>query len=169
METINHIKAKAVELIKEGGIINLSRSNLCDAAGVPVGSFQHVMGCTFETFLAELITEHNGELPTNVVTRGRVTPILRKEQILNSAIGHAIDVGFYRMTREGVAERADVSPGTIQKYFKTMPQLKRAVMRAAVQREEVVIVAQGLANDDPQARKAPDVLKQKAADYIGGC
>lgn len=89
-------------------------------------------------------------------------PAERHEQILNGAIEHAAAVGFGRMTRGGVAAACGLAPASINLHFSTMTQLRRDVMRAAVKREILPIVAQGLALKDPHACKAPAQLRERA-------
>lgn len=89
-------------------------------------------------------------------------PAERHEQILNGAIEHAKAVGFGRMTRDGVAALCGLAPASINLHFSTMTQLRRDVMRAAVKREILPIVAQGLAMKDPHACKAPHALQERA-------
>ena len=98
----------------------------------------------------------------------RLTPKERKAQILQAALDIAAQSGVDRLVVSEVATRVGVTKGLVLHYFSTMPQLKRAVMRAAVKQEVVSVVARGLALDDPQARKAPDDLRAKAALYLAG-
>lgn len=92
----------------------------------------------------------------------RLKPEIRRAQILEFAVQAAREHGYQRITRDDVARRAGVSTGLVTRYFNTMPQLKRAVMRYAVRHEILEIVAQGLAAADPHARKASQELKQRA-------
>ena len=164
MKQQEHVRRTAIKLIKKNGLINLSRESLCIESGIPDGSFPHVMGCTFSELVKEL-----GELEkyaTTVrtpVTKSRANPVLRKEQILAVAVDVARKVGCHRVTRDEVAHRAGVSMGLVSKYFGTMNQLRRAIMRAAIQQEIPSIILMGLANNDPQAEKAPAELKALAA------
>ena len=48
------VKQTAIDMVEEAGLINLSRSALCARAGIPDGSFPHVMGCNFSEFVEEL-------------------------------------------------------------------------------------------------------------------
>lgn len=92
----------------------------------------------------------------------------RRAQLLDIALSIAEAKGYQKVTRELIATRAGVSPATVTAYFKTTPQMKRDIMRAAVKREMAAIVAQGLAAQDPHARKAPDRLRQAAAAILIG-
>lgn len=92
----------------------------------------------------------------------KLTSTERRAQLLDIACTIARKVGYLKVTREAIAAKADCSPATVTAYFKTTPQLKRDIMRAAVKLPDLVIIAQGLANKDPHAQKAPDDLKQKA-------
>lgn len=92
----------------------------------------------------------------------RLKPEDRRARILEHAVEAARSIGYQHITRDEVARRAAVSVGLVTRYFGTMPKLKRAVMRAAIQGEVLEVVAQGLAAADPHARKAPNDLKQRA-------
>lgn len=98
----------------------------------------------------------------------RLDPNDRRNEILKSAMTQAKVVGYQNITRDSVADGASCSTGLVTRYFNTMGQLKRAVMRAAVHDGDAIIVAQGLAANDPQAKKASDALRQKAAKIISG-
>lgn len=105
---------------------------------------------------------------------------VRREQILNAALTLSATKGYPNITRDAVAVAAGLSAGTVNKYFSTMPQVKHAVMRYAVnlasrpksltvgvvdnrQRELALqVVAQGLALNDKQALKAGDEVKKAA-------
>lgn len=70
------------------------------------------------------------------------------------------------MTRDLIAAQANVSPGLVSLYLGTMTKLRRTVMREAVKRGMASIVAEGLAERDPQALKAPAELKSAAAEHL---
>ena len=165
MSNKERVKEVALAMIEKSGLINLSRFELCKKADIPFGSFPHVMGCTFSEFISGLYKEVK-ETKVHTVNKTRVLPLLRKDQILNASIDVALNNGYDKMTRCEIALYAGVSVGLITNYFGTMRQLKRAVMRAAIQREIPEIIAQGLANNDPNAQKASDELKAKAVASI---
>ena len=96
----------------------------------------------------------------------RMNPAHRREQILNAAVGMATDVGLQKTTRDGIAERAGVSMGLVTRYFNTMTQLRRAVMRTAVKNEVLGVIAEGLVMGDPHAKKASPGLKERALAFI---
>ncbi len=56
--------------------------------------------------------------------------------------------------------------GLVSKYFGTMKQLKREIIRAAIKQEIPEIIAQGLANGDKRAAKAPQQLKERAIEIF---
>lgn len=159
------VKAVAIEMVKETGLINLARKELCERAGIPDGSFPHVMECNFSEFVNELRDEHI-EQKFAIVSKSRVPAVMRKENILGVALLLAKDIGYTKITRDGVAEKAGVSMGLVTKYFGTMHRLKVDVMRAAIKQEVPEIIAQGLANGDERAKKAPQQLKDQAAVLI---
>lgn len=159
------VKAAAIKMVKESGLINLARRELCDRAGIPDGSFPHVMGCTFAKFVEELRKE-NIEQGIAPVSKRRAPATLRKEQLLEVAIKLSVEDNYAKITRHLVAEKAGVSMGLVTKYFGTMNHLKKEVMRAAVKRGIASIIAQGLANGDERAKKAPTELKSEAIKLI---
>ncbi|MCH9712703.1 MAG: TetR/AcrR family transcriptional regulator [Proteobacteria bacterium] len=161
----SHITNIALDMIHSNGLINLSRLELCERAGIADGSFPYHMGCTFTEFVSKLRPQVEDQTIHKVV-KLRVDPALRKDHILDCAIVVAMDKGYNKVTRDEVAEAAGVSMGLITHYFETMNQLKRDIMRAAVKRGIPEIVAQGLVNKDRHALKASKELKTKAANII---
>ena len=93
-------------------------------------------------------------------------PEVRKEQILDAAIKVAEKNDYFTMRREDIARVAGCSDGSVSRYFGTMNQLRKAVMRHAVHHGHHIIVAQGLMRGDRQARKASQELKNEAASHI---
>ena len=160
-----HVTKTALVMVKKSGLINLSQRDLCQKSGIPDGSWFHIMECKFSEFVDGLQLNGYGAIP-QTVNKIRANPTLRRNQILNVALDLAKEIGYNKMTRDGIAERAGISMGLVTKYFKTMTQLRRAVIRAAIACEIPEIIAQGLANKDDHALKAPDKLKAKAIKLI---
>ena len=96
----------------------------------------------------------------------RMAPADRREQILDAAVAMAKDAGFQKITRDGIAIRAGVAMGLVTRYFGTMTQLRRAVMRSAVKNEVISVIAEGLAIGDPHAKKAGPELKARVISFI---
>lgn len=164
MATKQKVIKTAEAMIVEKGLINLSRKELCNRAGISDGSFIYIMGCSFTEFVNGL---RNNSNKIHAVNKSRVIPLLRKDHILNVAVELSQQPGGYNsLTREAIAETAGVSTGLINNYYGTMKQLRRAIMRAAINRNIPVIVAQGLAIGDNHAKKAPKNLKNQAANLI---
>jgi hypothetical protein len=100
--------------------------------------------------------------------RQRFTPDVRKEQILTAALSLAATRGYLTVTRDQVADASGVSTALIQYHFKTMAQFRRSLMRHAIAKSCLRVLAQGLACGDEHACKAPDDLKQRAVASLGG-
>jgi AcrR family transcriptional regulator len=92
----------------------------------------------------------------------RLDPTKRKEDILAVAVKRAELLGVANLRRDDIADVAEVARGLVSRYFNTMPQLRRAVMRYAVHNENLSIIAQGLAMRDPEALKASPELRDRA-------
>ena len=168
---MNNTKQDIIEMarlmIQERGLINLSRKELCNRVGISDGSFVHIMNCTFQQFVLKL---RQGKIDDTLhkVDKTRVEPSLRKEQLLKISVMIAINEGYNNLTREMIAHKASVSVSLITRYFGTMKQLKRNIMRYAIKNSIPEIIAQGLVNKDQHAIKAPQELKEKAAILIAG-
>jgi AcrR family transcriptional regulator len=91
---------------------------------------------------------------------------VRREQILDAALVLAIDKGYDRITRDGVATKAEVSQGLVNMYFGDMDGLRSALMKYAVSRGNLKVVAQGLIGGHPEALKAPQSLRSLAAGQV---
>lgn len=96
----------------------------------------------------------------------RMTPTDRKAAILEAAIGAAHKHGFAQLRLAHIADAAQCSNALVVSHYGTMPQMRRAVMRAAVKREILPIIAAGVAMRDPVAIKAPSDLQRKALDSL---
>lgn len=164
------IRQIAINMARTDGLINITRVGLCSAAGIPDGSFAHVVGSTFTEFIESLRTDPTVQSspPIGAAGRRRTNPELRREHILESAVAVARKHGYRRVTKVLIAEEAGVSHALVNRYFHTMNQVRQAVMRRAVQLEIPEIVAQGLADDMGEARKAPEELKRKALQTLAG-
>ena len=160
-----HVKETAISMVREAGLINLSCQSLCQRAGIPDGSWSSIMDCTFTEFVTRL-RRMKIDTVIHPVVKTRTDPVLKKQYILQMAVATAVKVGYNKMTRELLAERAGVSEGLITKYFNTMCQLKRDVMRYAVRNSVVEVVAQGLAHGDKHDKKASPELKEAAAALL---
>jgi AcrR family transcriptional regulator len=90
----------------------------------------------------------------------------REVQILAAAVTAAETYGYTRFTLQQVATIAGVDKSLPIHYFGTMVKLRRKVMRAAIKRECLAVIAQGLALRDPHAQKAPDELRQRALQSL---
>lgn len=97
----------------------------------------------------------------------RMTKEARKASILEAALIVAQRKGFGVMRQSDIAMQADCSHGLVTLSWSTLAQLRRAVMRAAIQRRILKIVAAGLALGDKDAKKAPEDLKEAARAALG--
>jgi AcrR family transcriptional regulator len=96
------------------------------------------------------------------MTHSRLPVESRKTEILAAALTLAEKHGYTSLTRDQVARRANVVGPTVTHHFGDMGGFRKALMGFAVERQNTVVVAQGLALRDPIARKAPVALRKKA-------
>lgn len=84
------------------------------------------------------------------------------DEILSFALKLAQQDGYRDVTRERVATAAGISPALVSVRLGTMVDFRRKLMRFAIMRRCLPVIAQGLAARDRHAMRAPDELKQQA-------
>ena len=82
-------------------------------------------------------------------------------KILDAAFTMAVEDGLLSIRRNTVAERAGIAHSLVTYYF-NMDELRDAIIKRAIEKEQVDILAQGLALSNPVAMSAPTKLKSKA-------
>lgn len=92
----------------------------------------------------------------------KLDPKTRRAEIMRGALSACALIGYSRVTRDQIAAHAGCSPTLLTYHIGTMPNIRRAIMRAAVREECLSVIAQGLALRDPQAMKAPEELRKRA-------
>ena len=92
----------------------------------------------------------------------RMKPTERRAEVLEAAVRAAAAHGWQRMTRDDIARVAGTSPGLVSARLGTMEQLRDLVMREAVKREVLEVVAEGVVMRHRHALKAPEDLQQRA-------
>ena len=96
----------------------------------------------------------------------RMHPDDRYARILAAAVKLAEKNHYCQITREQIATEARCAPSLVSSYFCNMDNLRKRLMHAAVKAGNTTIVMQGLTCSDPIARKAPLVLRKKAAALL---
>ena len=166
----NNIIEIARKLVRDEGLVNLSRAEVCRRSGLPEGSFDAVMGCNFQAFRLSIQKTEGDGLANAPINVKRAKKDMRREAILRTAVELSRTNGYTSITRSEIATEAGVSPALITLYAKTMTQLRRDIMRRAIRDGVLEVIAQGLAARDPHAQKAAPALQRRAMDsMIEGC
>lgn len=105
-------------------------------------------------------------MTTTIKRARRMAPDDRKQLIFTVAINLAKDIGYYNLTRVNVAKRAQVSIALVQKYFGTIRKLQISVLRYAMKRPILEVIAQGVIEKDPIIRKLNPQLRQDALQKL---
>ncbi len=98
--------------------------------------------------------------------RNRKEPEERKREILEAAIELSKKIGYSHITRDGVAEQAGTSYALVSVYFGTIENLKIEVLKEAIKKEVLEIIAQGLARKETLTARLPLKLKRKVLQYL---
>jgi AcrR family transcriptional regulator len=96
----------------------------------------------------------------------RMNPEYRRTLFLDVAYDIAQKKGYDKITRDRVAEQANTSVGLVNRVFKTMDRLRRAVMVRAVLERSLPIIAAGLCSGNYAAHAAETELKKEAMDWF---
>ncbi len=94
--------------------------------------------------------------------RRRLEPDDRRTEVMRAAVHAANAFGYTAMTRSQIAVLAGVSGPLVAVYLGEMPEVRRAVVRYAIKREHLGIIAQALALKDPEAAKVSEALRRRA-------
>lgn len=90
-------------------------------------------------------------------------PRERIKHILDVALMLAETQGYTNVSRDAIARVCGFpSASLISHHMGTMDALRRAMVREAIKRENLPVLAQAIALRDRHARKAPDELKARA-------
>lgn len=93
-------------------------------------------------------------------------PDVRANELLDVALDLAARTGWRSLTHTSVAQAAGVSPALVVLRLGTKTELLRDVMRRAVNRGVVPVVAEGLAVGDKHAKRASEALREQAAQHV---
>lgn len=88
------------------------------------------------------------------------------DKILASALRLARTQGFRKFTRAAVAKAAGCATGTVNYHFDSIAALRLSVMERAIEREDLQVIAQGLAEKHTLVMQAPEKLRRKAARHL---
>ena len=96
----------------------------------------------------------------------RLAPDARVATLLDAAVDLAESGHYLTVTADALADAAGVAKSLVFKYFRSMADLRVAIMAEAVERRIPRIVAQGLIAGDETARTAPAMLRRKALEAV---
>ena len=95
----------------------------------------------------------------------RLKPDARAQQIVETALHLSGQGNYGAVQRKEVADHLSLTPPAITYHFATMGALRTAVMRAAISRGNLGVLAQGLLLEDADAKKAPLALRRRALEF----
>ena len=96
----------------------------------------------------------------------RMDPFNRKEQILQTAIQISLEKGYRQLTRRAVANRMHCASSLINHYYEDIDNLRAAVLRAAIEKEIIPIVAENFAMKGTETIGLSPTLVEKVVHYL---
>ena len=91
-----------------------------------------------------------------------------KSKVLGTAMQLANLHGFGNVTRNMIADKAEIATGSVSYHFKGMKKLEAAMVERAIETGNLKVLGQAIARKHPLAMKAPDELKRSAVLAIAG-
>jgi AcrR family transcriptional regulator len=85
-----------------------------------------------------------------------------KSKILTAALAIAARVGIAATSRNAIAAKADCSTGSVSFHFGAGRQLQKAIVEAAIEREDMAVLGFAVAERHPTALRASDDLRARA-------
>jgi hypothetical protein len=152
-------------LIKSHGLANVSHADLCDVAGIAPGSLASVIGCPLHEYLMR-IAQAGTYGPAVPITKTRVHPDVMRLHLLTVALDIATHTRYRAVGRGQLSEIAGTTRQNVQRFFSPARALGDAILLEAIARGVVPVVAQGLTDRDPIARKASPELTERARAWI---
>lgn len=80
--------------------------------------------------------------------RVRMAPGIRKDDLIKRALELAKEVGYLKVTCISLAEACGCSTALVFKYYGTMTQLRRDILRHAIKTKCQDVINQGVAMKD---------------------
>lgn len=88
--------------------------------------------------------------------------------ILSTAMQLANLHGFGKVTRNMIADRAEIATGSVSYHFKSMRKLQAAMVTRSIETENLKVLGQAIAAKHPLALKAADALRKRAMLAVAG-
>lgn len=165
--TLKQIERELLRLIRSEGLANVGHADLCNATGIAPGSLSKVLGKQFHEYLLQVAQSTGVYGPAVPVRKARVHPDVMRAHLLTVALELAERSRFRSVGRGQLAEAAGTTRQNVQRFFQPKSALGDAIIREAIARRRVRVVAQGLVDRDPAMRSAPSDLIADVRAYIG--
>jgi AcrR family transcriptional regulator len=90
-----------------------------------------------------------------------------KERIIEVAAALMASRGL-RVTQSQIARKCGIGKGTVTYHFKSMENLRTAVIASSIKSEDLGVLAKALGEGHPAVRKLPAALRAKVASHLTG-
>lgn len=100
------------------------------------------------------------------MTRQRLDPDIRKQQILDAAIDLSIQKGYRQLTRQSIANKIRCAAPLINHYYGNIENLRDIVLQIAIEREIMPILAESYGSRGKETSHLPTPLKEKVINYL---
>lgn len=101
------------------------------------------------------------------MTRARLAPDDRREQLVAAAVAVAAEAGVWAVTSTKIARAVGCSASLVRAYWPARAGLRNAIMVRAVRDRVLPVIAQGLLAGDPVALGADEQTRRDALS-LGG-
>jgi len=96
----------------------------------------------------------------------RLNPTLRRRMVLEDAIQTAEQIDYNRLTYDNVAADRGYSKSLVQWHFRSVSELRLAVLKEGIATSNLTIIAQGVVAMNQWALQLTPEVKKRALDYV---
>jgi AcrR family transcriptional regulator len=89
---------------------------------------------------------------------------IRRESILDAALELASSDHYRSITRDQIATRAGTATGNVNRLFGTIAELRRELVKHAIQHDNLKIIAQAITVNDPIVGTLDADIRRQAMD-----
>lgn len=154
--------AKAIELGNSVGLVNLSRQDVSDVAGIKDGSFPSIMGMSFSELLNDIKPHCPLFIESVGITKKRLDQAVRKDLILAQVLDLCEEHHYTNVTRPMISEGLGISERLVTHHFETMKKFQRELIRYAIQTRRLVVIGQAVAAKNQYVKDIEPELRAEA-------
>lgn len=155
-----------LRLAKKKGLLNVTVKDVCDACGLPLGSFKGRTGLKHNEFIRVL--KERGAPTGESCDYVKAHPDVRREQFIAAACKIARSKGFFGVSNKDIARECGVSPGAVQNLFARMNDVRKAMADYAIKTADIPVIASARLAGYITPSALTDDIRDQLKAYVAG-